>query len=192
MSISIDELQEFYDKDDITMKDWVILKMCLALKVDVGAVKQSWDLIFEEVEEVAGTKLENVPLARLWKEERGRSPTQKADLVAKFCALAPYPYIKKRELDKAKSEYLRDVRIKDKRNPYYKHAIRKASTAAYMRVKRSYDLLDKANPDSDPWAEICALMRDQIQVELARPEGERCTMDDIAERAGRELGQKLL
>lgn len=191
MSISIDELQEFYEKDDVTLKDWVILKMCFTLKLDAGAVQERWDLIFEEVENIAGTKLEDVPLARLWKEDKGWPPTQKADLVAKFSALAPYPYIKKREFEKARSEYLQGVRIKDKRNPHYKHAIRKASTVACMRVKRAFDAFNKGNAD-DPWAEIFALMMDQIQGELARPEGERCTMDDIAFRAGREFGQKLM
>lgn len=192
MSIGVDELQEeFYDKNGLTLKDWVILKMCFALKVDARAVKRSWDSLFEEVEKLAGTRLENVPLARLWKEDKGRSPIQKADLVAKFCSLAPYPYIKKRELEEAKSEYLRDVRIRDKRNPYYKQAIRKASTVACMRVKRAFDAFNKGL-ESDPWFEIFTLMMDQIQRELAKSKGERCTMDDIAERAGRELGQKLL
>jgi hypothetical protein len=192
VSISVDELQEeFYDKNSLTLKDWVILKMCFALKVDARAVKHSWDSIFEEVEKLAGTRLENVPLARLWKEDKGRSPTQKADLVAKFCALSPYLYVKKRELEKAKSEYLRDVRIKDKQNPYYKQAIRKASTVACMRVKRAFDAFNKGL-ENDPWFEIFILMMDQIQKELAKSKGERCTMDDIAERAGGEFAQKFL
>jgi hypothetical protein len=160
-------------------------------KKDIKAVKRNWDSIFEEVEELTGIRLENVPLTRLWEEGRGRPPTRKADLLAKFCSLAPYSYIKRRELEKAKSEYLRDVRIKDKLNPYFQQAIRKASTVSCMRVKRAFDAFNKGNLKGDPWVEIVTLMMDQIQRELAKPVGERCKMDDIAERAGMEWARTL-
>lgn len=196
VSISVDVLQErLYDKNGLTLKDLAILlvslRICRRLEAVAEPVIRNWDPIVKLAEELLGTTFENVPLTRLWAKNKGRPPIYNADLVAKFSFCAPYTYIKEAELEKAKSEYLRDVRIHDKRNPYYRHAIRKASTTACMRVKRAFDAF-RRGLQNDLLAEVVMLMMEEMEKELAKPRGERCTIGGVAERAGRRLARQVL
>lgn len=192
MSVRVTDLRKFYDKGDLTLKDWITFKMCILFDLDAETVERGWQLIFSEAEEFVGKRLEDIPLACLWKEDRGRPPTQKANAVARFLAFAPYSYIRRQELENARNHYTRDLRIKDKRSTYYKGAIRRATCVACMRVRRGYDAFRKAMEDEDPFRrEVWALMSEQVSKALAEPEPEAQTVGDMAVSAGIELGRRL-
>lgn len=192
MSVRVTDLRKFYDKGDLTLKDLITFKMCILFDLDAETVERGWQLIFSEAEEFVGKRLEDIPLACLWKEDRGRPPTQKANALAKFFVLAPYPYIKRQELEKARHDYSGGMRIKDRRNPYYKSAMRRATSVACMRARRGYDAFREVMEDEDPFMrEVWALMSEQVSKALAEPESEAQTVGDMAVSAGIELGRRL-
>jgi hypothetical protein len=84
------------------------------------------------------------------------------------------------------------MRIKDRRNPYYKSAMRRATSVACMRARRGYDAFREVMEDEDPFmSEARALMSKKVSEALAEPESEAQTVGDIAVSAGIELGRRL-
>lgn len=136
-------LKRIWAKDNLTMKDLLLVKLCVAAGERAAwDIEQNYDFAFEDLETLLGRGLENISLAEYINKQRatsGRPIGQKtADILYKLLLFVPPHLLKKHELEKTRNDYLSHVEVKDKRNPFFQKALTKANTAACMRIKRAY------------------------------------------------------
>lgn len=140
----VDRLKVVWSKKNLTLKDLILVKLSFVAGEDAAYdVERHWDFVFEELEKVTGVKMEHISLASLIDigKDRGRPIERKtADLLFKLLLFAPPEMIKKQEAETTRATYLSEVRVKDRRNPFYRKALAKAKVAASTRFKRVHDL----------------------------------------------------
>jgi len=142
----VKELNSFYTKDHLALKDLLLVKI-RQLEVAESVGLPVWsegglDWLFSEIEEIIGSKLEDIPLASLPRfcshSGRPRKP-ESIDSTLKLCLLWPYHELREWEYAGQKSKHLAGVRTKDKRNPHYQRALRRAASCASTSAKRAWE-----------------------------------------------------
>lgn len=141
----IEALKSFYAKKHLTLKDLLAVKIRQVEAAEsLGLLRWSeggLDWLFSEIEEIIGSKLEDIPLASLPRfrsyNGRPRKP-ESIDSLLKLWLLWPYDELRKQEHARRRSEHLASVQIKDKRNPYYQRALSTAAISASNSAKRAY------------------------------------------------------
>jgi len=162
-----ERLQLLFDKDALTLKDLVLLRISLLLGEDAALnLELNWDNTFDEVQSITGTKLEDPPPSLLLGKHRGRPPKEIPSLVFKFLLGASEERIKVIERGKRQSEYLAPIRIKDRRNPHYMHAKRKAATYVSTTVGRARNIFLGLINDDPTLERLYRLMVPKIQEQL--------------------------
>ena len=148
----MERLKLISTKDKVTVKDFVLLKSELFLGPDATLeLELNWDYIFEESIDSTGVKWYEKSLKSYFRSKNKIGcPMQISDLVFKLALGIPEDVIKQVERSRKKAEYLAQVKIKDKRNPYYRDAKAKASTYVSTSIKRANDIfveMLKSDPD---------------------------------------------
>ena len=157
----MERLKLISTKDKVTVKDFVLLKSELFLGPDATLeLELNWDYIFEESIDSTGAKWYEKSLESCFrsKNKLGR-PMQITDLIFKLFLGIPEDVIKQVERPRKKAEYLAKVDIKDKRNPYYKRAKRKASTYVSTSVKRANDIFVEMLKSDPAYAKLWKLLK---------------------------------
>lgn len=137
-------LRSIWAKDNLTMKDLLLMKACVAAGEDAATdIEENFVFVFEDIETLLGRKLDDVSLSEYIDMQRvggGRPISQRtADILYKLLLFIPSHILREQELQKTREEYLSKVKIKDKGNPHYRRALKRANTVACMRLKRAYE-----------------------------------------------------
>lgn len=136
-------LKRIWSKDNLTMKDLLLMKVCVTAGEDAASgIEEKFPFVFEDIETLFGRKLEDISLGEYINKQReggGHPVSQRtADILYKLLLFIPPHILQKQELEKAQQEYLSKVEIKDKKNPHYRRALKRANTTACMRLQRAY------------------------------------------------------
>jgi hypothetical protein len=132
-----EKLTEIYTKDNLTLRDILLLKCSFAVG-EKGTQKLTETGLFDNLEDY-GLELDRSLASFLYKG-KGRPLNYKTiDLAIKLMLGAPYSQIKKVEVEKRKEQYVGEVTIKSPDNPYYKQGKRRAATAALTMLERARD-----------------------------------------------------
>lgn len=162
-----ERLQLLFEKNALTLKDLVLLRVSLLLGEDAALnLELNWDNIFDGICYTTGTKLEDPPLSLLRGKHRGRPPKKRINLVLKFLLGASEERIKVIERGKSQSEYLSPIRIKDRLNPHYRHAKKKAATYVSTTVGRARNSFLGLINDDPALERLYRLMVPKIQEQL--------------------------